>query len=79
MSATEIESDRRSCCGNKKAFNSIKTENEGIQRFPRKQFGRLASSFSLTEKLVFDRECSMQYPANNRDEHNQIGILTPDS
>jgi hypothetical protein len=41
----------------------------------RKQFDRLASSFSLTEKsaivaTVIDRRC------NDRDEHSQTGILT---
>jgi hypothetical protein len=35
-----------------KTFIRAKNRNEGIQEFCRKQFGELASSFSLTEKLA---------------------------
>jgi hypothetical protein len=40
---------------------------------PHSRFG-LASSFSLTEKLI--ESDSTRFRASNHDEHNQTGILT---
>jgi len=53
---------------NKKTSRLHKTENEGIQESKRKQFGWLASSFSLRRSLA---EVSF-----DRDERIQTGILT---
>ena len=53
---------------NKKPSDSAKTENEGILKFLPNTVQELASSFSLTEKLVPHRR--------DHDEHGQTGILT---
>ena len=59
--------------GDKKAFRRRQTENEGTEESakfngPEKTVPRLASSFSLTEKLVPQ--------SRDRDESNPTGILT---
>ena len=58
---------------NQKTFTPRKSENEGIQRIPKRtRAPGLAPSFSLAEKLALARKTSRADP----DEHSQTDILT---